>query len=35
MNMLDILFITTAFGFFPISIGDTHACEPLRGGNND
>lgn len=33
--MLDILFITTAVGFFLISIGYTNACERLRGGDND
>jgi hypothetical protein len=35
MNMLDILFIATAAGFFLIAIGYTRACERLRGGNND
>jgi hypothetical protein len=35
MNMLDIFFIGAAVGFFLISIGYTHACERLRGGNND
>jgi hypothetical protein len=35
MNMLDILFIAIAVGFILISIGYTHACERLRGGNND
>lgn len=33
--MLDVLFIATAVGFFLATLGYTHACERLRGGNDD
>jgi hypothetical protein len=35
MNMLDIIFVAIAVGFFSIAIGYTHACERLRRGTND
>jgi len=33
--MIDVIFLTTAVGFFALAIGYVHFCEKLRGGSDD
>lgn len=34
-RMIDLLFVTTAAGFFALAIGYVRFCEKLRGGGDD